>query len=77
MAHGELTCTTYLRHTGWSGPITLEIINFGPSKFLLTPMMYICQLIIEEVRGCPIDSPNQLKGQTNPVGERRLKKSHR
>jgi dCTP deaminase len=56
-------------HTGYSGPITLEIINFGVADFLLHPSMYICQLIVEEVRGCPIDAPNQFKGQINPVGE--------
>jgi dCTP deaminase len=56
-------------HAGYSGPITLEIINFGPVDFVLSPMMYICQLIIEEVRGCPTDAPNQFKGQINPVGE--------
>ncbi len=31
--------------------------------------MFICQLIIEEVRGCPTDAPNQFKNQINPVGE--------
>lgn len=50
------------------GPITLEIINFGVADFLLHPSMYICQLIIEEVRGSPTDAPNQFKGQINPVG---------
>lgn len=61
-------------HAGYSGPITLEIINFGPVDFVLTPLMYICQLIIEEVRGCPIDAPNQFRGQINPVGEVRKKR---
>ncbi len=56
-------------HAGYAGPITLEIINLGPVDFLLHPMMFICQLIIEEVRGCPTDAPNQFKNQINPVGE--------
>lgn len=56
-------------HAGYSGPITLEIINLGPVNFLLHPMMYICQLIIEEVRGCPTNAPNQFTNQVNAVGE--------
>lgn len=61
-------------HAGFRGPITLEMINFGPADFLLCHRMYICQLIIEEVRGCPADAPNQFRGQTNPVGEVKKKK---
>ena len=57
-------------HAGFNGPITLEMINFGPVNFLLFPGMAICQLIIEEVKGCPTDAPNQFKGQTNAAGER-------
>jgi dCTP deaminase len=60
-------------HAGYVGPITLEIINFGVADFLLYPSMYICQLIVEEVRGSPMDAPNQFKGQINPVGEVRTK----
>jgi dCTP deaminase len=56
-------------HAGFHGPITLEMINFGPSDFLLCHRMFICQLIIEEVRGCPTDAPNQFTDQTNPAGE--------
>ena len=55
-------------HAGFTGTITLEIINFGAHDFLLIPGMSICQLIIEEVKGCPVDAPNQFKGQTNPAG---------
>lgn len=55
-------------HAGFSGPITLEIINFGPIDFLLYPGMYFCQLIIEEVSGKPANSPNQFKGQFDPAG---------
>jgi dCTP deaminase len=55
-------------HAGFEETITLEIINMGETKFLLFPGMFICQLIIEEVKGCPIGAPNQFKGQDNPAG---------
>ena len=55
-------------HTGFEGHITLEIINLGPVDFLLTPNMFICQLIVEEVRGTPANAPNQFKGQNTPSG---------
>jgi dCTP deaminase len=55
-------------HAGFNGSITLEIINLGPYNFLLSPKMSICQLIIEEVKGAPVDAPNQFKGQQNPAG---------
>lgn len=55
-------------HAGFEGTITLEIINLGTQDFLLIPGMYICQLIIEEVKGCPVNAPNQFKGQKNPAG---------
>lgn len=57
-------------HSGFYGPITLEIINFGPLQFGLYPGMYFCQLIIEEVAGTPTDAPNQFKGQEKPTGVR-------
>jgi dCTP deaminase len=55
-------------HSGFSGSITLEIINLGPQSFLLTQNMFVCQLIIEEVRGRPADAPNQFRGQSTPAG---------
>jgi dCTP deaminase len=55
-------------HAGFSGTITLEIINLGSHDFLLFPNLSVCQLIIEEVKGCPADAPNQFKGQVKPVG---------
>ena len=55
-------------HAGFSGPITLEIINLGPFTFLLSPGMYICQLIIEEVKGTPLSAPNQFSGQSTQAG---------
>lgn len=55
-------------HSGFSGPITLEIINLGAFDFLLYPEMFICQLIIEEVKGKPVEAPNQFKNQLTPSG---------
>lgn len=55
-------------HAGFFGTITLEIINFGIHNFLLSPNMSICQLIIEEVKGSPLNAPNQFKGQSCAVG---------
>lgn len=55
-------------HAGFSGSITLEIINLGVHKILLTPEMYVCQLIIEEVKGVPSGAPSQFHGQSNSVG---------
>ncbi|HWY76967.1 MAG TPA: hypothetical protein VN281_15195, partial [Verrucomicrobiae bacterium] len=55
-------------HAGFEGTITLEMINLGPLNFLLYPDIYICQLIIEEVKGIPTETPNQFKGQNHPAG---------
>ena len=55
-------------HPGWDGRLTLEMINLGPAVFMLTPGMAICQLIVEEVRGRPIESPSQFQGQSAPEG---------
>jgi dCTP deaminase len=62
-------------HAGFSGTITLEIINLGTHTFLLIPGMYVCQLIIEEVKGCPVNTPNQFRGQSSPAGVVEFKKS--
>lgn len=58
-------------HAGFRGSITLEIINLGIHKLLLTPEMYVCQLIIEEVKGVPSGAPSQFHGQSNAVGNAR------
>lgn len=55
-------------HAGFAGKITLEMINLGTQELLLFPEMFICQLIIEEVRGAPANAPNQFQGQVNPAG---------
>jgi dCTP deaminase len=55
-------------HHGFKGTLTLEMINLGPASFMLRPGMAIAQLIVEEVKGCPIENPSQFQGQRNPAG---------
>lgn len=55
-------------HPGFAGTLTLEMINLGPASFMLFPGMPIAQLIVEEVRGCPIANPSQFQGQQAPAG---------
>lgn len=56
-------------HPGFSGSLTLEIINLGPAAISLVPEMYIAQLIVEEVRGDLILNPSQFQNQTTPEGK--------
>ena len=60
-------------HPGWSGPLTLEMINLGPTTFVLRPGMPIAQLIIEQVEGELFQNTSQFHNQTNPQGESTLK----
>ena len=55
-------------HAGWSGPLSLEIINLGPTTFLLRPEMPIAQLIVEEVNGDLFPNPSQFQNQSTPEG---------
>lgn len=55
-------------HAGWNGPLTLEMINLGPTTFMLRPEMPIAQLIVEEVKGQLIQNPSQFQNQTTPEG---------
>lgn len=55
-------------HAGFSGTITLELINLGPLKINLYPRMPICQLIVEEVKGVPFRNDSQFQGQTQAGG---------
>jgi dCTP deaminase len=55
-------------HAGFRGTVTLEIINLGANDFQLEPDAYVCQLIIEEVKGVPIQTPGQFIGQSTPAG---------
>jgi dCTP deaminase len=56
-------------HPGFEGNLTLEMINLGPVPFILTPNMYIAQLIVEEVRGNILLNPSQFQGQITPEGK--------
>lgn len=55
-------------HPGWEGPLTLEIINLGPTKFALHPEMPIAQLIVEQVFGSLTPNPSQFQNQSTPEG---------
>jgi dCTP deaminase len=55
-------------HTAFSGPITLELINLGHNDIILTPNVYVCQLIVEQLSSRPVKTPNQFTGQVKPSG---------
>ncbi len=56
-------------HPGFEGTLTLEIINLGPTSFVLKPGMPIAQLIVEEVKGIPFENPSVFRGQRAPEGK--------
>jgi dCTP deaminase len=55
-------------HPGWKGPLTLEMINLGPTTFVLRPGMPIAQLIVEQVYGAVFQNPSQFQNQQTPEG---------
>lgn len=55
-------------HAGFTGTITLELINFGPLNIGLYPGMAICQLIIEQVHGVPFRNDSQFHNQNRAGG---------
>ena len=55
-------------HAGFTGSITLEMINLGLHNIILYPGTPICQLIIEEVHGIPFANISQFQGQVRPGG---------
>jgi len=55
-------------HAGFEGYITLEMINLGPATITLHPNTYICQLILETVKGSPERKDSQFQGQKIPLG---------
>lgn len=55
-------------HAGFSGTITLEMMNLGPTDILLTPGMRICQLIVEHVVGHPDRRDSMFQNQATPSG---------
>jgi dCTP deaminase len=56
-------------HPGWSGPLTLEIINLGEAKLNLHFGMPIAQLIIEQVAGEIFQNLSQFQNQSTPEGK--------
>lgn len=55
-------------HSGFSGTVTLELINLGPCDITLYPNSPICQLIVETVVGKPFRNDSQFQGQSAPGG---------
>jgi dCTP deaminase len=55
-------------HAGFSGTITLELYNLGPFSIGLYPGAYVCQLIVETVKGVPFRNDSQFQGQLAPGG---------
>jgi len=55
-------------HAGFEGHITLEMINLGLATITLYPNTYICQLILETVKGSPERKESQFQGQKVPLG---------
>lgn len=58
-------------HAGFSGTITLELINLGPLPVMLYPGAPICQLIVEEVAGTPFQNDSQFQNQSQAGGHSR------
>jgi dCTP deaminase len=57
-------------HPGFSGTITLEMINLGAIPLMLRPGLRVCQLIVETVEGTPIRADSQFQGQRRATGAR-------
>jgi dCTP deaminase len=57
-------------HAGFSGKITLEIVNHGPFELKVRPRQTrLCQLIVEEVKGVPKRGGSALfTQQSTPLG---------
>lgn len=55
-------------HAGFSGHITLEIMNLGTFPIILRYEMPICQLIFELVKGEIKKAYSQFHGQRSPTG---------
>ncbi|MFO0824776.1 MAG: dCTP deaminase [Gemmataceae bacterium] len=55
-------------HAGFSGTITLELINLGPCNISLYAGTPICQLIVEAVCGTPFRNDSQFQNQARPGG---------
>lgn len=62
--------TAPIIHSGFSGRITLEIVNHGPFQLKVRPReTRLCQLIIEEVKGVPKRGGSAIfSQQSTPLG---------
>lgn len=59
-------------HAGWNGPITLEMINYGPYTLKIIPNeTRVCQLIFERLETCPTQEiDTAFQGQKDPSGKK-------
>ena len=55
-------------HCGFSGPITLELINYSPFHLRMVPGAVICQLILERVEGTTGEIKTGFQNQVMPSG---------
>ena len=55
-------------HASFAGTITLEMMNLGSAPITLYPDMPICQLVIEQVEGDPVQTSSRFQGQRDPAG---------
>ena len=55
-------------HCGFSGAITLELINYSSFYLRMVPGAVICQLIIERVEGITGEIKTAFQNQVNPSG---------
>ncbi len=55
-------------HAGFRGPIALEMMNLGERPIRLRTRMRICELIIEEVEGVPLENPSPFQDQQSATG---------
>jgi dCTP deaminase len=55
-------------HCGFSGAITLELINYSPFYLRMVPGAVICQLILERVDGATGEIRTGFQNQLNPSG---------
>ena len=55
-------------HCGFSGAITLELINYSLFHLRMVPGCVICQLILERVEGASGEIKTRFQNQVNPSG---------
>lgn len=55
-------------HSGFKGPIQLEMCNFGPNEVILDPGMWVCQLVFEQTAGTPERGYSGMFQNQTPTG---------